>query len=90
MILSILVTVTMYCLSGTTASGTHTQHGIVAVSPDLHHRLPFGTKVRIDGKTYVVRDRTSSTRRNTIDIYTPKRSTAVQFGKQQKRVEIVK
>jgi 3D (Asp-Asp-Asp) domain-containing protein len=42
----LVVLATAYCLSGTTATGTHTRSGTVAVDPSL---IPLGSTLRIPG-----------------------------------------
>lgn len=71
-----------------TAAGTKTREGIIAAN-----WLPFGTKVRIDGKIYTVEDRMNS--RYTaafparIDIVFMSYEKARKFGKQKMEIEIL-
>ena len=68
-----------------TASQTNVQRGIVA-----NNCQPFGTKVRIAGKEYVVEDRMSTRYTcNTWDIWFPDTDDAVKWGKQVLDVEIL-
>ena len=71
-----------------TASGTTTREGVIA-----SNNLPFGTKVKIDGKIYTVEDRMNS--RYTaafparIDIVFDSLEKARQFGKRKMEIEIL-
>ena len=71
-----------------TAAGTKTREGIIAAN-----WLPFGTKVRIDGKVYTVEDRMNQ--RFTaafpqhIDIVFLSYEKARKFGKQKIEIEIL-
>ena len=71
-----------------TAAGTRTREGVVAAN-----WLPFGTKVKIDGKIYTVEDRMNS--RYTaafparIDIVFTSLEKARKFGKQKIEIEIL-
>lgn len=71
-----------------TAAGTRTREGVIAAN-----WLPFGTKVKIDGKIYTVEDRMNS--RYTaafparIDIVFNSIEKARKFGKQKMEIEIV-
>jgi 3D (Asp-Asp-Asp) domain-containing protein len=71
-----------------TAAGTRTREGIIAAN-----WLPFGTKVKIDGKIYTVEDRMNS--RYTaafparIDIVFNSLEKARKFGKQKIEIEIL-
>lgn len=88
---TVLMTVTAYTASieecgnndGITASGKQVQEGMVA-SDDL----PFGTKVIINGKQYVVEDRFGGNYRNRIDIYMTSRASAERFGRKYINVEV--
>jgi len=99
--------VTAYCAckkccgpkaKGITASGKRVKPGYIALN-----WLPFGTKVLINGKPYVVEDRGAESLFGTyyhrkqiksrikhIDIYMPSHSDALRFGKQYLPVEILK
>ncbi len=71
-----------------TAAGTKTREGVIAAN-----WLPFGTKVKIDGKVYTVEDRMNS--RYTaafparIDIVFNSLEKARKFGKQKIEIEIL-
>lgn len=91
------VTATAYTLSaaetgsgprGLTAFGDQLKPGMkaIAVSHDLLARgLTHGTAVKIHGLPgrYIVRDRMPRRWRNKIDIYMPKRSDALQWGRRE-------
>lgn len=71
-----------------TAAGTKTREGIIAAN-----WLPFGTKVRIDGKIYTVEDRMNSRYTASfparIDIVFSSVEKARKFGKQKIEIEIL-
>lgn len=62
-----------------TANGTHVRDGIVASNV-----LPFGTQIQIPelfgNKVFTVEDRMNKRIKNTIDIWMPSVSSAVDFG----------
>ena len=65
---------------GITADGTIAKEGItVAADTDV---LPFGTKVKIDGKIYTVQDTGGAIQGNRIDIFTNDHQTALDWGRQ--------
>lgn len=70
----------------TTASGKQVRDGIVAAN-----FLKFGTRIKIPelfgDKIFVVEDRMHSRFSNRVDIWFPKRSQAIKFGKRE--VEIL-
>lgn len=70
---------------GITASGVKAVEGITIAADDL----PFGQKVEIDGKTYVVQDRFGGNYRNRIDIFMDQTSRAWEFGRQRKIIKIL-
>jgi 3D (Asp-Asp-Asp) domain-containing protein len=69
-----------------TASGARVGPDVVATN-----FLPFGTRLRIDGKTYVVRDRMNQkyNRQYIIDIWHPTRQQALAFGRRTVEIEIL-
>ena len=78
--------VTAYCAcqlccgpsaKGITASGKQIKVGYVAAP----RGISFGTKVVIDGKTYIVEDRTAKKWDGRWDIYTPSHKQALKNGK---------
>jgi 3D (Asp-Asp-Asp) domain-containing protein len=58
----------------------------VAADTDV---LPFGTKVIIDGNTYIVQDRGGAIKGNRIDLYFDSHQEALNFGRQTKEVTIL-
>lgn len=73
---------------GITASGTKAKQGrTIAVDPK---QIPYGTKVVINGHTYVAEDCGGSIKNNRIDIYMSSHKEALQFGVQYADVYIVK
>lgn len=92
MILSNIV-VTAYCACrlccgnnashGLTASGVKPTEGITVAAS---RKIPFGTKLAIDGRTYTVQDRLAKRYDNRVDIYFASHKRALQFGKQTKNV----
>ena len=71
-----------------TAAGTKTREGVIAAN-----WLPFGTKVKIDGKIYTVEDRMNSRYTASfparIDIVFNSLEKAKKFGKQKIEIEIM-
>jgi 3D (Asp-Asp-Asp) domain-containing protein len=86
-------TITAYCLTGTTASGTRVARGIVAADPDI---LPLGTVIRLAGLSrryngmYTVMDTGSRIRGRRLDLYLPDCAQAVRFGRRSGRVIAVR
>lgn len=72
---------------GITATGTKAKQGrTIAVDPK---KIPYGTKVVINGHTYVAEDCGGSIKNNRIDIYMSSHKEALQFGVQYADVYIV-
>lgn len=71
-----------YTPSDTMANGEKVHVGAVA-----SYDLPLGTKVRINGAVYTVKDRCGIP--NTIDIYMNSKQECLQFGKKYMEVEIL-
>ena len=71
-----------YTPSDTMANGEKVHVGAVA-----SYDLPLGTKVRINGNIYTVKDRCGIP--NTIDIYMNSKQECLQFGKKYMEVEIL-
>ena len=71
-----------YTPSDTMANGEKAHVGAVA-----SYDLPLGTKVRIDGVVYTVKDRCGVP--NTIDIYMNNKQECMRFGKRYMEVEIL-
>ena len=85
----IKVTATAYCpcakccgkADGITATGTKATAGrTIAVDPSV---IPYGTKVKINGNTYVAEDCGGAVKGNKIDIYFNTHEEALQFGRQK-------
>lgn len=73
--------------NGITATGTvATQGRTIAVDPS---KIPYGTKVSINGHTYVAEDCGGAIKGNRIDVYFDSHSEALQFGVQYADVYIV-
>lgn len=72
---------------GITASGVKAVEG-VTIAADTSV-LPFGTKVIIDGNTYIVQDRGGAVKGNRIDVFFDSHEKALQFGRQTKEVTIL-
>ena len=73
-----------YTPSTTMANGEQVHVGAVA-----NNLLPFGTRVRIDGQVYTVKDRTGMGQ-YVFDIYTDSYDRAIQYGRQYRTVEVLK
>lgn len=76
--------VSAYTEHGMMANGEWTHEGAIA-SDDL----PFCTKVIINGRTYVVKDRFGGGYSNAIDIWMPSYDDAINFGRQYITVEVL-
>lgn len=86
--------VTAYCscskccgshANGYTASGTKATAGRTVAAPS---NLAYGTKLNINGNTYVVEDRGGAIKGNRIDIYVNSHSQALAWGVRYLPVEI--
>lgn len=69
--------------SGVIARSNHT----IATDPSV---IPSGTKVKINGKTYVAEDTGSGVEGNHIDIFFDEHETALEFGSRHAHVYIMK
>ena len=86
--------VTAYCAcskccgksTGRTASGTKATAGRTVAAPS---NFKFGTKLKINGKTYVVEDRGGAIKGNRIDVYMTSHSAALAWGVKYLPVEVV-
>jgi 3D (Asp-Asp-Asp) domain-containing protein len=87
--------VTAYChcskccgsyANGYTSSGTKASAGRTVAAPS---NLPFGTKLNINGKTYVVEDRGGAIKGNRIDVYVGSHSEALAWGVRYLPVEVI-
>lgn len=73
---------------GITATGTKAKQGrTIAVDPK---QIPYGTKVVINGHTYVAEDCGGSIKNNRIDVFFNSHKEALQFGVQYADVYVVK
>lgn len=73
---------------GNTASGTKPTAGrTIAVDTSV---IPFGTKVVIDGHTYVAEDTGGAIKGNRIDIFFDSHQKALEWGVRYKDVQIIK
>ncbi len=87
--------VTAYCScskccgkrTGRTASGTRATAGRTVAASS---KFAFGTKLKINGKTYVVEDRGGAVKGNKIDVYMNSHSAALRWGVRYLPVEVVK
>ncbi len=70
-----------------TASGTRATEGRT-IAADLSV-FPFGTKLRINGNTYIVEDCGGGINGNRLDIYFEQHSAALRFGVQTITVEVI-
>lgn len=72
---------------GITAMGTKVQaNKTIAVDPKV---IPFGSKVIIDGYTYVAEDTGGTIKGNKIDMYFPTHQEALDWGIRYKQVSLV-
>lgn len=69
-----------------TASGTSPVAGRTVAAP---RSVPFGTRVQINNRTYIVEDRTARRFDGRWDIYFDSHKSAVKFGKQRLNVWIL-
>ena len=73
--------------SGMAADGSRVRSGIIAAP----RSVPFGTRVVVEGVgSFTVRDRTAKRYDGRWDIYMPTHWKAVQFGKQERRVYVLR
>lgn len=91
-----LYVITAYCscyrccgkTNGITASGARATEG-VTIAADTN-KLPFGTKVYIEGVgERIVQDRGGAIRGNRIDLFFNDHQSALNFGRQTKKVTIL-
>lgn len=92
----ITVTATAYCAcakccgksDGITATGTKATAGrTIAVDPSV---IPYGTKVKINGNTYIAEDCGGAVKGNGIDIFFNTHEEALNFGRQKLTAYILK
>lgn len=82
---TVTMNVSAYTWTGNVmANGEYPYEGVVA-SDDL----PLGTKVKVNGRIYVVKDRFGGGYTNRLDIYMDSYQRAINFGRQYLHVEIL-
>ena len=76
-------------LYGVTASGTKAKQGRTIA---MDKKFPFGTLVKIEGfdELFVVEDRGGKIKGNKIDVYFDNVDDAIKFGKQKRKIYIIK
>jgi 3D (Asp-Asp-Asp) domain-containing protein len=87
--------VTAYChcvrccgkSDGITASGTKVKEGrTIAVDPDV---IPLGSKVELNGNTYIAEDIGGAVKGNHIDLYFNSHEEALKWGVQYKKIYLM-
>lgn len=82
---------TAYSLRGRTASGVHTQPGIVAADPEV---LPLGSVVEIKAGNYsgvyTVHDTGSRVKGNLVDVWMPSTTEARRFGRRTIKLQVLR
>ncbi|MVN86656.1 hypothetical protein GO986_07740 [Deinococcus sp. HMF7620] len=84
-----------------TATGTRTRPGVVALSRDLLRVFPYGTRVTIEdlsgrynsmlrGRVFMVEDTMAARKTNSVDIWMPTRTEALNWGARQIRITAVR
>lgn len=83
------VTATAYTGGGTTSTGTKARWGVIAVDPNV---IPYGTRVYIPKlkQTFVAQDTGSAIKGNKIDIYMDSKSQAINWGRKNITLYILK
>lgn len=86
----IIKDVTAYCgkqrIANTRYNNGWSRVGIVAAS----RSIPFGTRIRINGKVYVVQDRLALRYDHRIDIYFENYAEVEKWGKRRLKIEIIR
>lgn len=93
----ILVTATAYSASKSecddtpfiTASGKNVRSNIIAVSRDLYKSLPFGSKVKINNKIYIVDDLMNKRWKKRIDFFMWSKSQAKTYGNRKVIMQVM-
>ena len=90
-------TLTAYCpcskccgkwANGITSTGATAKEGVtIAVDPK---KIPYGSKVKINGHTYIAQDCGGAIKNNKIDIYFDSHYEALKFGRQKAEVFVLK
>lgn len=85
---TMVVNSTAYSINGTTATGTQTRWGVIAVDPSV---IPYGTKVYIPelDMTFIAEDTGGAIKGNKIDIYMPTTEQAIQWGRKDITIKIL-
>lgn len=82
---------TAYCDSGITKSGVHTSAGLVAADPRV---LPLGSVIHVEGPDYPgiyqVMDTGRLVKGKIIDIFLPTWDSAIEFGRQNVTVTVLR
>jgi 3D (Asp-Asp-Asp) domain-containing protein len=84
---------TAYCQDGKTASGAHTNRGMVAADPGV---LPMGTRIRVSGLQhgrdgiYRVTDAGPRVQGRRIDVFMASCAEAKRFGRQHIRLAVIR
>jgi len=82
---------TAYCDLGVTFSGVYVQRGIVAADPRV---LPIGSVIEVNAGDYsgiyTVMDTGGVIKGEIIDIFMPDYEEAVQFGRQQVEIKVIR
>jgi len=82
---------TAYCDFGITRSGILVRRGMVAADPNI---LPIGSIVELEAGDYsgiyVVLDTGTRVRGKSLDIYVSSREEAIQFGRQEVKVRVLR
>lgn len=84
-----------------TATGTRTRPGVIALSRDLLRTFPYGTRVIIEdlsgkysnilkNRVFIVEDTMAARKTNSVDIWMPTRSEALNWGARQIRITAVR
>jgi N-acetylmuramoyl-L-alanine amidase len=85
---SFLASVSAYCITGVTRSGTYTRPGVVATDRSV---IPQWTRMRIDGLPgeYVSEDTGSAVIGAKVDVYMPSCQAAIQWGRQHRTIHLL-
>jgi len=71
---------------GVTAIGTPPKHNYTIAAP---RNIPYGARVIVAGRTYVVEDRTARRYDGRFDIYFARHADALKFGRQTNTVTVI-
>lgn len=78
-----------------TATGTRTRPGVIALSRDLLRVFPYGTRVTLQdvsgrynfgGRVFIVEDTMAARKVNSVDVWMPSYSQAINFGARSVRI----